>query len=128
MHAGYSADLLPGFVATGVGIGFAFVPVSIAALAGVAHDDAGLASGLINTTQQIGGALGTAIVSSVAASHTSSLAATGSGALAALTRGYAWGFWVGFFFACAGVAAALTMIRRGDVPVGQPHPAHAVIE
>ena len=128
VHGSYAADLLPGFVATGVGIGFAFVPVSIAALAGVAHDDAGLASGLINTSQQIGGALGTAIVSSVAASHTSSLASSGSSALAALNGGYAWGFWVGFFVACAGVIAALTMIRRGDVPVGQPHPAHAVLE
>jgi EmrB/QacA subfamily drug resistance transporter len=128
VHASYAADLLPGYLATGVGIGFAFVPVSIAALAGVAHDDAGLASGLINTTQQIGGALGTAIVSSVAASHTSSLRTAGSSALSALTGGYAWGFWVGFFFACGGVAAALTMIRRGDVPVGEPHPAHTVLE
>jgi EmrB/QacA subfamily drug resistance transporter len=128
VHGSYAADLLPGYLATGIGIGFAFVPVSIAALAGVAHDDAGLASGLINTSQQIGGALGTAIVSSVAASHTSSLASSGSSALAALNGGYAWGFWVGFFIACAGVIAALTMIRRGDVPVGQPHPSHAVLE
>jgi EmrB/QacA subfamily drug resistance transporter len=128
VQGSYAVDLLPGYLATGVGIGFAFVPVSIAALAGVAHDDAGLASGLINTTQQIGGALGTAIVSTVAASHTSSLRSSGSTALSAFTGGYAWGFWVGFFFAAAGVAAALTMIRRGDVPVGRPHPAQAVIE
>jgi EmrB/QacA subfamily drug resistance transporter len=124
----YSVDLLPGYLATGVGIGFAFVPVSIAALAGVEHDDAGLASGLINTTQQIGGALGTAIVSSVAASHASTLRSEGSSAVASITGGYAWGFWVGFFFACAGVVAALTMIRREDVVVREEDLATAPIE
>ena len=61
----YSADLLGGFLLIGVGLGFSFVPVSIAALAGVTQQDAGLASGLINTSQQIGGALGVAILTTV---------------------------------------------------------------
>ena len=66
----YVSDLLPGFLLTGVGIGFSFVPISIAALAGVKAAEAGLASGLINTSQQIGGALGIAALSTIATSQT----------------------------------------------------------
>ena len=66
----YVSDLLPGFLLIGVGIGFSFVPISIAALAGVIPSEAGLASGLINTSQQIGGALGIAALSTIATSHT----------------------------------------------------------
>ena len=66
----YVRDLLPGFLIIGVGIGFSFVPISIAALAGVTPSEAGLASGLINTSQQIGGALGIAALSTIATSHT----------------------------------------------------------
>src|SRR6188472_1361516 len=62
----YVRDLLPGFLIIGVGIGFSFVPISIAALAGVTPSEAGLASGLINTSQQIGGALGIAALSTIA--------------------------------------------------------------
>ena len=69
---GYFTDLLPGFLLIGVGLGFSFVPISIAALAGVEPAEAGLASGLINTSQQIGGALGIAALSSIATSTTSS--------------------------------------------------------
>ena len=73
----YWPDLLPGYLLVGVGLAFAFVPVSIAALAGVEPQEAGLASGLINTTQQIGGAIGVAIAISVATSHTKHLLKTG---------------------------------------------------
>ena len=66
----YVGDLLPGFLIIGVGIGFSFVPISIAALAGVQPAEAGLASGLINTSQQIGGALGIAALSTIATSQT----------------------------------------------------------
>ena len=62
----YLIDLTPGFILTGVGLGFSFVPVSIAALVGVKQNEAGIASGILNTSQQIGGALGTAILSTVA--------------------------------------------------------------
>ena len=65
----YVQDLLPGFLLVGVGIGFAFVPISIAALAGVRMNEMGLASGLINTSQQIGGALGIAALSTIATSR-----------------------------------------------------------
>ena len=74
----YVTDLLPGFLLIGVGLGFSFVPISIAALAGVQPAEAGLASGLINTSQQIGGALGIAALSSIATSTTGDQLATGT--------------------------------------------------
>ncbi len=73
----YVRDLLPGFLIVAVGMSFAFVSVSIAALAGIEAKDAGLASGMINTSQQIGGALGIAILSSVAVAQTGSAARAG---------------------------------------------------
>src|SRR5213082_3266979 len=78
VHGTYLSDLLPGFLLVGVGLGFSFVPISIAALAGVRPSEAGLASGLFNTTQQIGGALGIAVLSTIATSRTSHSLADGT--------------------------------------------------
>ena len=72
-----ATDLLPGYLLVGFALPFTFIPVSIAALAGVEQHEAGLASGLINTAQQIGGAIGVAVTSSVLAHATSTTAATG---------------------------------------------------
>jgi EmrB/QacA subfamily drug resistance transporter len=119
----YVADLLPGFLMIGVGLGFAFVPVSIAALSGIEPHEAGLASGLINTSQQIGGALGVAILTTVATSHTASELAAGENELQALTSGYSLAFWVAFAFAAASIAATLLALRREDLqaaPAGAP--------
>ena len=69
VHGSYWSDLLPGYLIIGFAIPFAFVPVSIAALAGIEHHEAGLASGIFNTAQQIGGAIGVAMVSSVSISR-----------------------------------------------------------
>src|ERR671935_559164 len=82
----YVGDLLPGFLLIGVGLGFAFVPVSIAALAGVDGHDAGLASGLINTSQQIGGALGLAVLATVSTTRTENLLAGGTDPATAMTK------------------------------------------
>ncbi len=76
----YVVDLLPGFLIIGVGMGFSFVPISIAALAGVQGPEAGLASGLINTSQQIGGALGLALLTTVATTRTTDLLDSGDAA------------------------------------------------
>jgi EmrB/QacA subfamily drug resistance transporter len=111
----YASDLLPGYLMVGVGIAFAFVPVSIAALAGVAEREAGLASGLINTSQQIGGAIGVAVASTVFSSRIDSLVADGKSLPAALTGGYRWGFWALFVFAVLAVLAAVTLIRREEM-------------
>src|SRR5215204_2017774 len=74
----YAGDLLPGFLVIAAGLGFSFVPISIAALAGVRASEAGLASGLFNTSQQIGGALGIAALSAIATSKTSSGVSSGT--------------------------------------------------
>jgi EmrB/QacA subfamily drug resistance transporter len=115
----YAVDLLPGYIASGVGIAFAFVPVSIAALAGVTNDQAGLASGLINTSQQIGGAIGTAVISSVAISSLTFQRHLSASQAFTVVHDYSRGFWIGFGFAIAALAATLTLIRERDVPVAQ---------
>src|SRR5213078_3646014 len=73
----YASDLLGGYVMFGFGLAFAFIPVSIAALAGVGPREAGLASGLLNTAQQVGGAVGVAIATSIWVSHSTHLLQTG---------------------------------------------------
>ena len=111
----YVADLLPGFLIVAMGMAFAFVSISIAALAGIEAKDAGLASGLINTSQQIGGALGIAILSSVAVSHTETAARSGDGVSDALTAGFHAAFWVGTVIAAVGVVASAVLIRREEL-------------
>jgi EmrB/QacA subfamily drug resistance transporter len=108
----YLGDLLPGFLVVGLGIGFAFVPISIAALAGVQPAEAGLASGLINTSQQIGGALGIAALSTIATSHTDSALASGTPVPNALVDGFQAAFVAGAIVAALGIVASLTLIRR----------------
>ena len=111
----FVSDLLPGYLLVGVGIAFAYVPVSIAALAGVADREAGLASGLINTSQQIGGAIGTAVASTVFASHFKTLLHEGRSVADALTHGYGYGFWALALFGVAAIVTALTLIRREEM-------------
>src|SRR6266542_2600627 len=111
----YLGDLLPGFLLIAVGIGFSFVPISIAALAGVEAAEAGLASGLINTSQQIGGALGIAALSTIATSRTSDAVANGSTQAAALVTGFHGAFLAGVIIAAVGIVAALTLIRREEL-------------
>jgi MFS family permease len=94
---------------------FSFIPMSIAALAGVAPDEAGLASGLINTSQQVGGALGVAIASTVAFTHTNSLLAAGRSQAEAATGGFSLGFWVLAGFSAASVVACLALVRGRQV-------------
>jgi MFS family permease len=111
----YVGDLLPGFLLIGIGIGFSFVPISIAALAGVEAAEAGLASGLINTSQQIGGALGIAALSTVATSQTDDRIAAGAAVPDALVDGFTASFIVGVVIAALGIVAALTLIRRDEL-------------
>jgi EmrB/QacA subfamily drug resistance transporter len=111
----YLGDLLPGFLLVGVGIGFSFVPISIAALAGVQPAEAGLASGLINTSQQIGGALGIAALSTIASSWTDHAVAAGSATPVALVDGFTAAFVAGTIIAALGIVAALALIRRDEL-------------
>jgi MFS family permease len=120
----YVTDLLPGFLLIGVGIGFSFVPITIAALAGVEPAEAGLASGLINTSQQIGGALGIAALSTIATSRTADAVSAGTAVPSALVDGFTNAFVAGAIIAGIGIVAALTLIRRDELAqpqeVGEP--------
>ena len=114
----YAVDLVPGFLLTGVGLGFSFVPVSIAALQGVQAHEAGVASGLINTSQQIGGALGIAVLSTIATSHTADVLGDAGGAAeavpGALTEGFQYAFAVGAALALVGLIATLVSFGRRE--------------
>jgi EmrB/QacA subfamily drug resistance transporter len=116
----YLGDLLPGFLLIAVGMGFSYVPISIAALAGVQPSEAGLASGLLNTSQQIGGALGIAALSAIATSTTDDRLAGGGAVHAALTDGFQAAFVAGAGVALAGVLVALLIVRRRDLTEAAP--------
>jgi EmrB/QacA subfamily drug resistance transporter len=125
----YVGDLLPGFLLISVGIGFSFVPISIAALAGVQPSEAGLASGLFNTSQQIGGALGIAALSSIATTTTSNHVATGTTLNVALTDGFQAAFVAGAAVAIVGILVAIFVVRREDLAqIPETVEAEAVLE
>jgi EmrB/QacA subfamily drug resistance transporter len=115
-HGGtYLGDILGPSLVAAVGLGFAFVPVTIAAVTGIRPDQAGLASGLVNTTQQVGGALGLAILVAVANASTSSAFDSGVRDRAvALTDGFHDAFLVGAGFALLGAVLAATLISSKD--------------
>jgi MFS family permease len=122
VNGSYASDLLGGYVMFGFGLAFAFIPVSIAALAGVGPREAGLASGLLNTAQQVGGAIGVAIATSVWVSHSTHLLQTGHTQPEALTGGYSLAFWVIAGISAAGAVAALVLVKN-EIPAGaQPVP------
>jgi EmrB/QacA subfamily drug resistance transporter len=114
-HGSYALDILPAFIVLPLGAGLAFLSVTNAAVAGVEQEDAGLASALLNTSQQVGGAVGLALLSTIAASRTNSvLASDPHGGLAhALVAGFHRGFIVGACFAVAAAVLALLTIARG---------------
>ena len=114
----YVGDILFPSLVAAVGLGFAFVPMTIAAVSGVEPHEAGLASGLINTSQQVGGALGLAILASIANSRTDELMTAAGGAQSALpsplTEGFQLAFIVGAAFAVVGAILAATLISSDE--------------
>jgi hypothetical protein len=133
VHGHFWGNLFgPFLVAVGMGSAFAFIPVSIAALAGVAEHEAGLASGLIYTSQELGGALGIAIASSIAASHYSTLLRGGETVHAALTGGFHSALWVSGGIALLAIPVTFLLIRKDEMATAvaatalrdpQPEPA-----
>jgi EmrB/QacA subfamily drug resistance transporter len=121
VRGSYVADLLGPMVVAALGLGLAFVPVTIAAVSNVSKDESGLASGLINTSQQIGGALGLAVLGTIASSKTTDLVSAAEGAPAAvpgaLTEGFQLAFLTGAGFAVIGIVATLLLIRAEDSQV-----------
>ena len=117
----YLGDLLPGLMIMAVGMGLTFVPITLIATTNVDEHDAGLASGLLNTSQQLGGAIGLAVLATLAANTTSNtLTALGhvpsaAARVAALVDGFHVAFFVGAFLMLGGAAVLAATVRRGDV-------------
>ena len=120
VHGSFLVDVLPSMILLGFGAGMAFNPVLLAAMGDVKPEESGLASGIVNTAFMMGGALGLAVLASVAASRTNTLRASGHGALDALTGGYHVAFLIGAVFALVAAALGSTLLHER---VGAP--AHA---
>ena len=115
----FVSDVLPGMVLLGLGAGMAFNPVLLAAMSDVAPDESGVASGVVNTSFMMGGALGLAILASLSAAHTDGLAAAGADAATALSGGYHLAFLLGAVAAALGSMLAGTFVRtrtQGQAP------------
>jgi EmrB/QacA subfamily drug resistance transporter len=112
VHGSYSTDVLPALVLSSLGMGAVFMPLTLVATTGLENQDQGLASGLFNTSQQIGGALGLAILSTVAASHS---AQAGGTQMHALVTGFRWAFAGGALFVAAALVVMVAMLRKEHV-------------
>ncbi len=114
VHGGYLVHVFPVMLLMGAGAGLAFPVLMTVAMAGTDEDDAGLASGLVNTTAQVGGALGLAVLATVSAGRTSALAARGESTAAALTGGYHLAFWIGDALLAIAIVVTATVVRPSD--------------
>jgi EmrB/QacA subfamily drug resistance transporter len=121
-HASYAAQLLPIFIILACGFGVSFVAITVAATAGVPADEAGLASGLINTSQQIGSALGLAILAVVASTATAAAAADGHTAVAASVLGYQRAFFTAAVLMFIALLIGIFVIRTPKGEAGAPTP------
>jgi EmrB/QacA subfamily drug resistance transporter len=118
--ATYLGDLLPAMILVGIGAGLSFPALMTLAMSSAHPTDAGLASGLVNTTQQVGGALGLAVLATVSSSHTTSLLHGGSHAASALTSGYHLAWVIGTGLLVAAIVLALALLR--------PAPVEAIVQ
>jgi EmrB/QacA subfamily drug resistance transporter len=124
----FAVDVFPAMLLQGLGAGIGFNPILLAAMSDVKPSESGLASGIVNTSFMMGGALGLALIASLAASRTDTLLASGEGELAALTGGYHLGFLVGAIFAAAAAALGAGLLRAEgpaaahgrEEPIGGP--------
>jgi MFS family permease len=107
----------------GTGAGLAFPALMTVAMTGVAPADAGLASGLVNATAQVGGAIGLAVLATVSAGRTSTLAARGQSLPAALTGGYHLAFWIAAGLVAAAIAVAAIALRAPSLVTSSAEPA-----
>lgn len=124
IDASYWVDLFPAMLAIGVGAGLAFPSLMTLAMSGAHQDDAGLASGLVNTTQQMGGALGLAVLATLSTTHTDGLLADGVARAEALTEGYRLAFIVAAGFVGVALVIGAALLRpdgaRAEVTAGDP--------
>jgi MFS family permease len=135
--ADYVTDLLPSMVLLGIGAGLSFPSLMTLAMSGATRSDSGLASGLVNTSLQVGGALGLAVIATLASTHTESLLADGKSTADALTGGYHLAFFIGAGLLTAAIALAVGVLTSKEVveveeeepqpsqEVGRPEPAYS---
>jgi EmrB/QacA subfamily drug resistance transporter len=116
----FGVDVLPSMILLGLGAGMAFNPVLLAAMGDVEPNEAGLASGVVNTSFMMGGALGLAVLASLAASRTDTLLASGDGELSALAGGYHLAFIVGAIFAAVAAGLGAALLRPSAAAAMQP--------
>jgi MFS family permease len=116
----FVVDVLPSMILLGFGAGMAFNPVLLAAMSDVPQEEAGLASGVVNTSFMMGGALGLAVLASAAASRTETLLSAGDSEIAALSGGYHLAFVLGAACALAAAAIGAALLRRGAYAVEEP--------
>jgi EmrB/QacA subfamily drug resistance transporter len=129
----YVADLLPTMLLLGIGLGMVFPALMTLAMSGATQEDSGLASGLVNTTQQVGGALGLAVLATLSTTRSESLIADGTETASALTSGYHLAFLIGAALVVGAIVIALTVLE--PVPeheaeperleIGEPEPAYS---
>ncbi|HET7172608.1 MAG TPA: DHA2 family efflux MFS transporter permease subunit [Gaiellales bacterium] len=124
----FVVDVLPSMILLGLGAGTAFNPVLLAAMSDVDQSEAGLASGVVNTSFMMGGAVGLAVLASLAQSRTDSLRSSGDGVLTALTGGYHAAFLLGAVFAAAAALLGASLLRPGSQYAGQGHEGAAMGE
>ena len=130
VHASYAGDVLPAMLLMGTGAGMTFPALMTLAMGGVEPSEAGLASGIVNTSLQVGGALGLAVLATLSSTHTKHLLASGHSAVGALTSGYRLAFLIGVGFALAAIAVAATALQRVRAPeaaveAGEIEPAYS---
>jgi predicted MFS family arabinose efflux permease len=115
-HGDYASHVLPALLIMAVGLGLSFVPITIAATTGVTPQDSGLASGLLNTTQQVGGSIGLAVLSTVSTTRVTDALHRDASLPAALTHGFRGGFTVAAILCAAAAVVAVTLLpkRRRD--------------
>jgi EmrB/QacA subfamily drug resistance transporter len=116
VHASYAADVLPSMLLLGAGAGLSFPSLMTLAMAGVQPSEAGLASGLVNTTLQVGGALGLAVLATLSTTRSEHLLKAGHSTASALTSGYRLAFLIGVGFALVAVAVGSAVLERVQVP------------
>ena len=119
----YLSDILPGLIPQSVGMGLTFVPVTLIATTNVGPEDAGLSSGLFNTSQQVGGSLGLAILSTLAANKTTSVLTDGGQRAQALVDGFNVAFAAGAILIAVGAVLLLVLVRKEDVANVNPEAA-----
>jgi MFS family permease len=124
VHGDYLRDVLPVMVLIGVGVGTSFPALMTLAMSGAAREDAGLTSGLVNTTAQVGGALGLAVLATLSATHSKDLMHAGEPVAAALTGGYH----VAFVIGAALVATAIVIALTAAAPARSSQAAHAAAD